>query len=61
MESVSTRGGLIVSYGVNEYVGKVSAGIAQWLERRTRDLKVAGSNPCRSGGRVFFSMVSFLC
>ena len=37
MESVSTRGGLIVSYGVNEYVGKVSAGIAQWLDRRTRD------------------------
>ena len=30
------------------------AGIAQWLlERRTRDWKVAGSNPCRSGGRIF--------
>ena len=25
------------------------AGIAQWLERRTRDWKVAGSSPCRSG------------
>ena len=24
-------------------------GIAQWLERRTRDWKVAGSSPCRSG------------
>ena len=37
------------------------AGIAQWLERRTRDRKVAGSNPCRSGGRIFFSRVNFLC
>ena len=37
------------------------AGIAQWLERRTRDWKVAGSNPCRSGGRIFFSGVDFLC
>ena len=37
------------------------AGIVQWLERRTRDRKVAGSNPCRSGGRIFFSRVNFLC
>ena len=37
------------------------AGIAQWLERRTRDWKVPGSNPCRSGGRIFFSRVDFLC
>ena len=37
------------------------AGIAQWLERRTRDRKVAGSNPCRSGGGIFFSRVNFLC
>ena len=37
------------------------AGIAQWLERRTRDWKVAGSNPCRSGGRIFFSRVDSLC
>ena len=36
-------------------------GIAQWLGRRTRDRKVAGSNPCWSGGRIFFSRVSFLC
>ena len=33
----------------------------QWLERRTRDWKVAGSSPCRSGGRIFFSRVHFLC
>ena len=37
------------------------AGIAQWLERRTRDWKVAGSNPCWNGGRIFFSRVNFLC
>ena len=30
------------------------AGIAQWLlERRTREWKVAGSNPGMSGGRIF--------
>ena len=37
------------------------AGIAQWLERRTRNWKVAGSNPCWNGGRIFFSRVDFLC
>ena len=36
-------------------------GIAQWFERRTRDWKVEGSNPCWSGGRIFFSRVDFLC
>ena len=37
------------------------AGIAQWLEHRTRDWKVVGSNPCRSGRRIFVSRVDFLC
>ena len=37
------------------------AEIAQWLERRTRDQKVVGSNPCRSSGIIFFSSVNFLC
>ena len=37
------------------------AGIAQWLECQTRDWKVVGSNPRRSGGRIFFSRVNFLC
>ena len=37
------------------------ARIAQWLERRTRDRKVAGWNPSRSGGRIFFSRIHFLC
>ena len=31
------------------------------LEHRTRDWKVAGSNPCWNGGRIFFSRVDFLC
>ena len=29
-----------------------AAGIAQWLERRTRDRKLAGLSPGRSGGKV---------
>ncbi len=41
--------------------GRGGAGIAQWLEHRTRDWKVAGSNPCWNGGRIFFSRVDFLC
>ena len=40
---------------------KSLAGIAQWLERQTRDCKVAGSYPCWNGGRIFFSRVDFLC
>ena len=34
------------------YVYSCGAGIAQWLERRTRDRKVADSNPCWSGGII---------
>ena len=37
------------------------AGTAQWLERRTRDRKVPGSNPGRSDRRMFFSNVNLLC
>ena len=40
------------------YLGRT--GIVQWLERRTRDRNVAGSNPCWSGGRIYFSRVDFL-
>ena len=36
-------------------------GTACWLERRTRDRKFASSNPGRSGGRVLFSRVNFVC
>ena len=38
-----------------------TSGIVCWLERRTRDQKVASSNPGRSGGRFFFSRVNFVC
>ena len=49
-------------FSVSLYIACIQgAGIAQWLERRTRDWKVAGSNPCWSGGRIFFSRVDFLC
>ena len=36
-------------------------GIACWLDRRTRDRKIASSNPGRSGVRIFFTGVSFVC
>ena len=39
----------------------LSNGIAQWLECWTCDWKVMDLNPCRSGGRIFFSRVKFLC
>ena len=31
------------------------------VERRTRDRKVASSKPGRSGGKMFFSRVNFVC
>ena len=37
------------------------AGIACWLERWTRDRRVASSNPSRRGGRIFFSRANFVC
>ena len=37
------------------------AEIACWLERRTRDRKVASSNPGKDGGRIFSSRVNFVC
>ena len=43
------------------YENSSVAGIAQWLEHQTHDQKVVGSNPCRSGGRIFLSRVNFLC
>ena len=35
--------------------------IACWLERRTRNRRVASSNPGRTGGRMFFSRVNLVC
>ena len=37
------------------------AGIACWKELRTRDRKVASSNPGRSVGRIFCSRLNFVC
>ena len=45
----------------NVWFADTISGIACWLERRTRGRKVAGWNPGRSGGRIFFSTVNFAC
>ena len=37
------------------------SGDSSVVRARTRDRKVAGSNPCWSGGIIFFSGVNFLC
>ena len=37
------------------------AGIVCWQERRTRNRTVASLIPGRSGGRIFFSRVDFVC
>ena len=31
------------------------------VQHRTRDRKVASSNPGRRGGRIFFSRINFIC
>ena len=40
---------------------EISLRIACWVARRTRNRKVASSNPGRSGARIFFSRVNFVC
>ena len=52
---------VVVEGGGGGVIIMLGAGIAQWLERRTRDRKVAGSSTCTSGGRIFFSRINFLC
>ena len=61
MTSEDIKHQFIIIIWRTQQVYKMGAGIAQWLERRTRDWKVAGSNPCWNGGRIFFSRVDFLC
>ena len=39
---------------------RCGVGIAQWLEHLTRDRKVSGSSPSRSGGILFFSRINIL-
>ena len=43
------------------YMSQEEAGTACWLERQTHDQKIVSSNPSRSGGRIFFSRVNFVC
>ena len=40
---------------------RVSGDSSVVTESRTRDRKVPGPSPGRSGGRIFFSRVNFLC
>ena len=37
----------------------MGSGIAQWLQRQTGDREVPGSSLRRSGGRIFFSILTF--
>ena len=57
---ITTHNSRCLLVHISVIVGR-GAGIACWLERRIRDRKVASSNPGRSGGRIFFSGVNFLC
>ena len=51
----------MTQHPIVHYVIAVWARIACWLECWTRDRKVVSLNPGRSGGRIFFSRVNFLC
>ena len=53
--------GLIETNGVSDaFAAKIKgAGCSSVVGRRTRDRKVAGSIPGRSGGRIFFSRVHY--
>ena len=39
----------------------MGSGGSSVVEHQTRDQKVSGSSLGRSGGRIFFSRVNFLC
>ena len=58
---IRTASGKKGGWNTDTEVTMMGVGIGQWLECRTRDWKVTGSNPCWSGGRIFFSRVNFLC
>ena len=55
MTSEDIKHQLIIIINVKQHKSckQQGAGIAQWLEHRTRDWKVAGSNPFWNGGRIF--------
>ena len=50
-----------VVQGASGSVVNEGVGIAQLAQSQTRDLKVASLNPGRSGKRIFFSGINFLC
>ena len=54
------RGKITKSYNSHQ-TDRENIEIACWWERRTRDRKVASSNPGGRGGRIFFSGVNFVC
>ena len=47
--------------GKGHWIIGAGAGIAHWLERRTRHPKVAGSSPDRSSGRIFARARARVC
>ena len=47
--------------GLQDIKIQEGAGIACWLEHRTRDRMVESSNLGRSGGIIFFSRANFEC
>ena len=49
------------TFSFTEPTSMTQVGIAQWLECWAHDWKVTGLSPCRSGRRIFFSRVNFLC
>ena len=50
-----------VSTCLPQHLPSLGSRIVQWFERWTHDWKVAGSNPCRNSGQIFFSRVNCLC
>ena len=58
------RGGAFVGFPkriIISYRRRRGVAMAQWLKHRTRDRKVPGSSPGRSGWKIFFLRVNFLC
>ena len=60
IEGLRTRGEEETG-GPFETFSECRAGTTEVVERRTYDRKVASSNQGRSGGRIFFSRMNFLC
>ena len=60
--SPNLKSSLLVTDPLSDVIfNALGARIACWKERQTRDRKVASLNPGRSGWRIFFSRVNFVC